>query len=148
MLPSPTLSPIKWDRMIIVANRLPVTAKGAPPVFTPSSGGLVTGVTSLKSEIPSPPVWVGWPGVIPEEHVPSAQQQLKEMGFKPVILSEQLSDLFYDGFVLSFSLSLFIPFTHLISHFDNSSTTTTTTTGIAMEHCGQCFIRCQCILES
>lgn len=98
MLGSPVLAPAKWDRLLIVANRLPVTAKGAPPVFTPSSGGLVTGVTSLKSDIPAAPIWVGWPGPVAEEHIPAARQTLKDMGFNPVFLDEKLTTLYYDGY--------------------------------------------------
>ena len=49
-------------RLLIVSNRLPLTAKLAEDVVSlqPSMGGLVTGVSPVRRKHPS--VWIGWPG--------------------------------------------------------------------------------------
>ena len=48
---------------IIVSNRLPVQIKKEEEVwvFTPTSGGLATGMKSFHQEGDS--LWVGWPGI-------------------------------------------------------------------------------------
>ena len=48
---------------IIVSNRLPVQAINANDSwsFTPTSGGLATGMKSVHQDGDS--LWVGWPGV-------------------------------------------------------------------------------------
>ena len=48
---------------IIVSNRLPVQAQKTDETwsFTPTSGGLATGMKSVHQEGDS--LWVGWPGV-------------------------------------------------------------------------------------
>ena len=48
---------------IIVSNRLPVQAQKGNDSwsFTPTSGGLATGMKSVHQEGDS--LWVGWPGI-------------------------------------------------------------------------------------
>ena len=48
---------------IIVSNRLPVQVENKNQVwtFTPTSGGLATGLKSVHEEGDS--LWIGWPGV-------------------------------------------------------------------------------------
>ena len=50
------------SKNIIVSNRLPVQAQKANDSwsFTPTSGGLATGMKSVHQEGDS--LWVGWPG--------------------------------------------------------------------------------------
>ena len=51
-------------RIILIANRLPVTIheKKGELKFTPSSGGLATGLKSLEGSYEK--VWIGWPGMM------------------------------------------------------------------------------------
>ncbi|MFA4921638.1 MAG: hypothetical protein WC611_05890, partial [Candidatus Neomarinimicrobiota bacterium] len=50
-------------RIFIVSNRLPVTVKRKKEgfVFTPSVGGLATGLKSIFEEKNC--IWIGWPGL-------------------------------------------------------------------------------------
>ncbi|KAM3400321.1 hypothetical protein ACQJBY_005296 [Aegilops geniculata] len=87
-------------RVLIVANRLPVTAKRDPVkkwVFPSSSGGLVSALQGLKDV---QMMWVGWPGVsVPNE---TDQTVITEELFKrrcvPVFLDEELMDQYYSGY--------------------------------------------------
>jgi trehalose 6-phosphate synthase/phosphatase len=85
------------SRVIIVANRLPVVAKrsGTALTWEKSSGGLVSGLSCLQDR---PIIWVGWPGVVPDECIPQATTDLESMGHFPAFLPATLSDLFYEGF--------------------------------------------------
>lgn len=52
------------DRLLIVANRLPITVKqkeNREYVYTPSSGVLVTGLSGIIQSTEFQ--WCGWPGV-------------------------------------------------------------------------------------
>uniref|UniRef100_A0ACD5W4Y7 Uncharacterized protein n=1 Tax=Avena sativa TaxID=4498 RepID=A0ACD5W4Y7_AVESA len=86
-------------RILIVANRLPVTAKhnGDDWELAPSSGGLVSalqGVTGVEL------MWIGWPGA----SVPDKQDQtiitdkLKAERCIPVFLDEEVVDQYYTGY--------------------------------------------------
>lgn len=95
-------------RLLIVSNRLPVTAgaKDGKLVFSESSGGLVSGLStyidSLKtsSVIQSDYLWIGWPGAT----IPASLQTKMEVELLtrfravPVSLSEEAMDKFYHGF--------------------------------------------------
>jgi len=79
------------SRIVIISNRLPVTIQqnGEGLSYSPSAGGLATGLNSLDDSLER--VWVGWPG---EEIVdPSTQSQVLEDLFKrgmvPVFLSKK-----------------------------------------------------------
>ena len=63
---------------IIVSNRLPVQAKKekADWSFTPTSGGLATGMKSFHQEGES--LWVGWPGVSSDILDDSSKKQIHE----------------------------------------------------------------------
>lgn len=86
-------------RILIVSNRLPVSIRyreGGPEI-TPSSGGLVTGLMSLKGEFDME--WIGWPGVVTKSDRPVIGQRLKQdHGFHPVFMSEHTSERYYEGF--------------------------------------------------
>lgn len=89
-------------RLIIVSNRLPVsiedTAKGNYKL-KPSSGGLVTGLKGLANSGVEF-LWFGWPGrEIPKENVSRLSDTLlEEQNAVPVLLDQQTSELYYDGF--------------------------------------------------
>ena len=87
---------------IIVSNRLPVQAKKEKTdwSFTPTSGGLATGMKSFHQEGES--LWVGWPGVSSDILDDSSKKQIHEdlekTQYWPVFLNEEELDHFYFGF--------------------------------------------------
>lgn len=89
-------------KLIIVSNRLPVTAKRSEKGFAyqGSVGGLATGLGAFYKDYDS--VWVGWPG-IPDETLGTGEHEtlregLAGEGCAPVFLSEQDLEHFYRGF--------------------------------------------------
>jgi trehalose 6-phosphate synthase/phosphatase len=87
-------------KTIIVSNRLPVKIKEEQGKleYKPSEGGLATGLGSIYKEGNN--LWVGWPGMaftkssIKEE----VTKNLKKQNMKPVFLSAQEIEDFYEGF--------------------------------------------------
>jgi len=90
-------------RLIVVANRLPVTAvvKGGKLTLQQSVGGLVSGLGAYldaRKRAQRPFAWVGWPGMDPPEHMkPQLVAQLREHHAYPVLVDEALMDGFYGG---------------------------------------------------
>ena len=91
------------QRVIVVANRLPVTPRKSKETgewhFERSSGGLVSAFLGVPNmDI----LWVGWVGVaVPEEEQEHIRQLLREQEpFQcvPVFLDADVSDHFYNGF--------------------------------------------------
>ncbi len=94
-------------RLILVCNRLPVTAVPSEDGYTfqPSTGGVATGLRSYLQNISASPVaseyvWIGWPGsTIPEQDHDSLREQLlSTQNAYPVYLSEMEMENFYHGF--------------------------------------------------
>jgi trehalose 6-phosphate synthase/phosphatase len=92
---------IRTPRLIVVANRLPVTMSKDETgewMFHVSSGGLVSALAGVKNKIPF--VWVGWTGI----EIPSADQEslrkrfLDELNCYPVFLSDHDANHYYNGF--------------------------------------------------
>ena len=90
-------------RLIVVANRLPVTPRRARNsnewVFDRSSGGLVSAFLGVKNmEI----TWVGWVGVpVAEAERPDVTARLatqQPFSCIPVFLDAETADHFYNGF--------------------------------------------------
>ncbi|MEM7110587.1 MAG: bifunctional alpha,alpha-trehalose-phosphate synthase (UDP-forming)/trehalose-phosphatase, partial [Bacteroidota bacterium] len=88
-------------RTIIVSNRLPVRviqSDDGELRYKPSEGGLATGLGSVYKQGDN--IWVGWPGI----HFHSAKQEkeatakLKAENMKPVNLTEEEIELYYEGF--------------------------------------------------
>jgi len=88
------------SRTIIVSNRLPTKAHRTEEglEFTPSEGGLATGLGSIYRADGN--IWIGWPGLVVDE--PEEQQhvieQLQEDSMRPVFLTETEIRDFYEGF--------------------------------------------------
>ncbi|MCB1146892.1 MAG: bifunctional alpha,alpha-trehalose-phosphate synthase (UDP-forming)/trehalose-phosphatase [Leptospiraceae bacterium] len=97
---------MKKSRLIIISNRLPVTAykSGEDWLLQPSSGGLVSGINAWlatqKNFSESEFIWIGWPGSeIPELNQPVIQEVLmREHKAVPVFLNKHQEDTFYAGF--------------------------------------------------
>ena len=88
-------------RLIVVANRLPITVKRSGEAsydLSLSSGGLVTGLQGLSKCTKFE--WYGWPGLeIPENEIDVLKSRLKsEFDAVPVMLDEKLADKHYNGF--------------------------------------------------
>lgn len=88
--------------LIIVSNRLPVTVSlggtaAAPYTLEPSSGGLVTALSSLDVASRS---WIGWPGTeVPPALQAGIRKSLHEThGSIPVFVDSRQIDRYYNGF--------------------------------------------------
>ncbi|MCX6109807.1 MAG: bifunctional alpha,alpha-trehalose-phosphate synthase (UDP-forming)/trehalose-phosphatase [Proteobacteria bacterium] len=101
----------KAPKLIIVSNRLPVTAsleRKKVSVKT-SMGGLATGLDPVRKEQES--VWVGWPGDTAkwsDEHKDKLRVQLEEIKCLPVFLTAKE----VRGFYLEFSNGVLWPLYH------------------------------------
>ncbi len=117
----------KGGRLIVVSNRLPFTirADGRDLEFTPSVGGLVTGLRSYLKLLNDQPsgtrehLWVGWPGcAIPAEKWEEVRSRsLSEFNAVPICLSEKQIDNFYHGFCNKTVWPLFHYF-QVYTHYD------------------------------
>jgi len=87
-------------KLFIIANRLPVKAveKEGSFIFTPSEGGLATGLNSLETSLEKH--WIGWPGIATEDESKRAdiEKKLNEINFHPVFLSEEHIKNYYEGY--------------------------------------------------
>ena len=88
-------------KIVIVSNRLPLKVEKNEQslVFTPTSGGLATGLKSVHQN--GNALWIGWPGLTKEE-LSSAQLKetdaaLSELRFKAVHLDQAQVEDFYLG---------------------------------------------------
>ncbi|HEY8915196.1 MAG TPA: bifunctional alpha,alpha-trehalose-phosphate synthase (UDP-forming)/trehalose-phosphatase [Chitinophaga sp.] len=88
------------SKTIIVSNRLPVrtTEKDGEYVLAPSEGGLATGLGSIYRDGHN--VWIGWPGleVTEEKDQHRIQRELATMNLKPVYLTQDEINNYYEGF--------------------------------------------------
>jgi trehalose 6-phosphate synthase/phosphatase len=89
-------------RLVIVYNRLPFTVSMTEggPAFSPSPGGLATGLSSYLAGLGRDFVWFGWPGT---NVAPEHQQTVRDYGenhfrVSPIFLPEQSVERFYHGF--------------------------------------------------
>lgn len=87
-------------RLIVIANRLPITIKQLSDSnynYSMSSGGLVTGLSGLTKATNF--LWYGWPGV----HVPEAEVENVEMSLRqqysavPLWIEDDVADKHYNG---------------------------------------------------
>ncbi len=113
-------------RIVVVSNRLPfvVSVKDGVPQFTPSSGGLTTGLWSYLERSATDPagppdfVWLGWPGTTVEPKHQSIVREYGEREFKAasVFLPEESLDRFYQGFCNKTLWPLFHYFPSLVRY--------------------------------
>lgn len=88
-------------RVIVVANRLPITIKSQPDgnfEYSMSSGGLVSGLRSLAKAVDFK--WFGWPGIdVHRNDKDTVRRQLQD-GFDAVhvFLDSELAEKHYNGF--------------------------------------------------
>lgn len=97
------MAEVSKRKLLVVSNRLPVSVSrvGGELVFTESSGGLATAMSSLDEQT-TERIWVGWPGIELEELKPGEKKQiiarLSEMGCHPVFLNKEQVKNFYSGY--------------------------------------------------
>jgi len=88
------------QRLIVVANRLPVSAKRRPDggwSLEISAGGLVSALLGIQQHYQI--CWVGWPGVIVEPRdQPVLTAALAKEGCVPVYLDADAVELYYNGY--------------------------------------------------
>lgn len=105
----PALDGAFGQRLIVVANRLPVSAyqdREGRWQLQVSAGGLVSalmGVGNFETR------WVGWPGVYIEDSPErdNLTVALEQDGYSPVYLDQKTCDLHYNGFCNSVLWQLF-----------------------------------------
>ncbi len=91
-------------KCIVVSNRLPVSVakdETGALVFSPSSGGLATAMSSL-GDGQAEKLWIGWPGIASDD-LTSAEhsaitKKLRKFGCYPVFLTRSQINLFYEGY--------------------------------------------------
>ncbi|HNW29492.1 MAG TPA: bifunctional alpha,alpha-trehalose-phosphate synthase (UDP-forming)/trehalose-phosphatase [Spirochaetota bacterium] len=92
------------SKIILAANRLPVTVeikKNGEPAFSPSVGGLATGMSSLSKTYSC--LWAGYSGIPIESIAQDKSDQIRNVlidKYKayPVPLTDQDIELYYNGF--------------------------------------------------
>jgi trehalose 6-phosphate synthase/phosphatase len=92
---------MKAQRLLIVSNRLPITAQleGDQVTFSQASGGLATGLRGAHERMGG--VWIGWPGPIPrlsKSQRAALDQQLREKGIVALQLTRQEIKEYYEEF--------------------------------------------------
>ncbi|WPT11748.1 Alpha,alpha-trehalose-phosphate synthase [UDP-forming] 1 [Picochlorum sp. SENEW3] len=105
----PPVDGIGDQRLIVVANRLPVSAykdSDGGWQLQISAGGLVSalmGVENINSK------WIGWPGVYIESgpERDALTRAMEDEGYAPVYMDENTCDLHYNGFCNSVLWQLF-----------------------------------------
>ncbi|MHC4624592.1 MAG: bifunctional alpha,alpha-trehalose-phosphate synthase (UDP-forming)/trehalose-phosphatase [Planctomycetota bacterium] len=89
-------------RLLVVANRLPVTVRkwSDELSFSSSPGGLATGLSALSKSHQQ--VWIGWPGLVSEKLDTKDRTKITEMlteqSCHPVFLSAKQVENYYQGF--------------------------------------------------
>lgn len=97
------------QRLIVVANRLPVSAykdREGGWQLQISAGGLVSALMGVGN---SNSKWIGWPGVDiePGPERDALTKAMEDEGYAPVYLDENTCDLHYNGFCNSVLWQLF-----------------------------------------
>lgn len=88
------------SKTIIVSNRLPIKIKKNENnlSYEPSAGGLATGLGSIYKEANN--IWLGWAGLHldSQEEEKQATAHLQKESLKPVFLTEEEVEGYYEGF--------------------------------------------------
>lgn len=107
------------EKFIIVSNRLPVSVSkiDGKLVYTPSTGGLATAMSSLENQ---DQLWIGWPGIASDDLTPKDRaaitRKLKDYGCYPVFLTKDQIHNFYEGYANDTLWPLFHYFHTLAKH--------------------------------
>lgn len=108
------------QKTIIISNRLPVSIKKENGVlnYQPSAGGLATGLGTIYKSGDN--IWLGWPGLFSSEadEQKSIAEELSKESMRPVFLTEEDVQLYYEGFSNSTIWPLFHYFTQYAEYVD------------------------------
>ncbi len=115
-------------KLILVSNRLPVSLREEDGRLhlSESPGGLASGLrtylASPNCPLRSGYVWVGWPGnpIRPELQDEAARRCREEFSARPVFLSREETEAFYEGFCNHTLWPLFHYFPHLVAYAEDS----------------------------
>ncbi len=115
-------------KLVIVSNRLPmsVVEKEGQFEFRESPGGLASGLrtylNSPKSDVGAGYVWLGWPGtaVPPERHEELTRLCREKYAARPVFLTAEDTEEFYEGFCNQTLWPLLHYFPSMVSYDENS----------------------------
>lgn len=93
-------------RVLVVANRLPISIKAEPDgnfEYHMSSGGLVSGLKSLSKAVDFK--WFGWPGIdVHRNDKDRVRRDLQDQfNAFPIFLNEEVAQKHYNGFSSAFS---------------------------------------------
>ena len=110
-------------KLVIVSNRLPVslTEKEGRLEFAQSPGGLASGLRtyleSPRSAVGAGYAWVGWPGraVAPKQQAEVTRRCRKDFSARPVFLTAEDTEGFYEGYCNQTLWPLFHYFPALVS---------------------------------
>jgi len=111
------------NKIHIVSNRLPVSIEqnGDEFTFTPSVGGLATGMRSIYRDFGGE--WIGWGGISSDKlvlgQIEKIDAGLERENCKAVHLSEEEINLYYEGFSNDVIWPLFHYFTQHIDYNPN-----------------------------
>jgi len=87
-------------KTIIISNRLPVSVlrNEGGITFTSSAGGLATGLGSIYKKGDN--LWIGWPGIYIEDQKEEEYivHELEKENMRPVFLTKEDIEYFYEGF--------------------------------------------------
>ena len=88
------------QKTIIVSNRLPIKLKQVKGKleYHSSEGGLATGLGSIFKDGDN--IWIGWSGILTKKNTQKNEiiQKLAKQNMKPVFLTEQEIQDYYEGF--------------------------------------------------
>jgi trehalose 6-phosphate synthase/phosphatase len=93
---------VNASKLLVVSNRLPVSVskKDGKLVYTVSSGGLATAMSSLDTS--EGMTWIGWPGIASEDLTDDEKdditRELASHDCYPVFLSRDHIKYFYEGY--------------------------------------------------
>ncbi|MBC7564851.1 bifunctional alpha,alpha-trehalose-phosphate synthase (UDP-forming)/trehalose-phosphatase [Candidatus Saccharibacteria bacterium] len=111
------------EKLVIISTRLPVSVSRVDGElqFNASSGGLATGIDSLKKTSDS--VWVGWPGIASDDLTQTEKKfiisELHKRGCYPIFLTNDEIDKFYGGYSNSTLWPLFHYFPNEANYQDS-----------------------------
>uniref|UniRef100_A0A7S1AET0 Alpha,alpha-trehalose-phosphate synthase (UDP-forming) n=1 Tax=Noctiluca scintillans TaxID=2966 RepID=A0A7S1AET0_NOCSC len=127
------------QKILIVANRLPSNAKTDSEgnmYFEPSSGGLVSCLSGIKSKFDM--VWIGWPGSeIPEENHAGLIAEAMKQNCYPVFLPLDIINGYYNGFANNV---LWPMFHYIMPPFDKGVTECSTAQWEAYRKANELFV--------
>ncbi|KPI43050.1 Alpha,alpha-trehalose-phosphate synthase [UDP-forming] 1 [Cyphellophora attinorum] len=109
----PSATPEVEPRLLVVANRLPVTVKKSSDgkyEYAMSAGGLVSAFAGLAMSMKF--LWYGTPGMeIPDEDIETVTKGVREQDDRfdcvPIFMSNEIADKHYNGFSNSIMWPLF-----------------------------------------